>query len=65
MMLAPIPPAPPSRDNKPEGRSCGEGSLGDAKLCRSQRGVTGVRGLCPLRFVDPLPPWGGPAEAAS
>jgi hypothetical protein len=43
MMLAPIPPAPPSRG----------------------RGVTGVRGLCPLRFVDPLTPWGGPAEAAS
>ena len=29
-----------------------------------QKGVTMVRGLCPLRFNDSLPPWGGPAEAA-
>jgi len=28
------------------------------------KGVTVVRGLRPLRFVDLLPPWGGPAEAA-
>ena len=26
--------------------------------------VTIVRGRCPLRFNDSLPPWGGPAEAA-
>jgi hypothetical protein len=29
-----------------------------------RKGVTLVRGLRPLRFVDSLPPWGGPAEAA-
>ena len=30
-----------------------------------QKGVTLVRGLCPLRLVDSLPSWGGPAEAAN
>ena len=29
-----------------------------------RKGVTLVRGPCLLRFVDLLPPWGGPAEAA-
>lgn len=29
-----------------------------------QKGLTLVRGLHPLRFLDSLPPWGGPAEAA-
>ena len=28
------------------------------------KGVTKVRGHCPLHEVDLLPPWGGPAEAA-
>ena len=28
------------------------------------KGVTLVRGLCPLQINDLLPPWGGPAEAA-
>lgn len=27
------------------------------------RGVTLVRGLCPLRLAELLPPWGGLAEA--
>jgi len=29
-----------------------------------RKGVTAVRGLCPLRFDDLPPPWGGPAETA-
>jgi hypothetical protein len=29
-----------------------------------ERGLTRVRGRCPLRFIDLLPPWGGPAETA-
>jgi len=29
-----------------------------------RKGVTTVRGLCPLRLIDLLPLWDGPAEAA-
>jgi hypothetical protein len=29
-----------------------------------RKGVTKVRGRCPLHVFDLLPPWGGPAEAA-
>jgi hypothetical protein len=29
-----------------------------------RKGATAVRGLRPVWFVDLLPPWGGPAEAA-
>jgi hypothetical protein len=29
-----------------------------------QKGVTKVRGHCPLHALDLPPPWGGPAEAA-
>jgi hypothetical protein len=63
--MTPILPIPPSRDNKPNGRSHGEGLLGEAKLRRNQRGVTLVQPLCGFHFIDLLPPWGGPAEAAS
>jgi hypothetical protein len=28
------------------------------------KGMTVVRGQCPLRLLDMPPPWGGPAEAA-
>ncbi len=29
------------------------------------RGVTTVLPLCGFRFIDSLPPWGGPSEATS
>jgi hypothetical protein len=58
---APFPQAPFSSGVTPAARAlaCSE------TLARFLRkGVTLVRGLRPLRFVDSLPPWGGPAEAA-
>jgi len=31
----------------------------------TSKGVTPVQPQCGFRFVDSLPPWGGPTEAAS